>query len=165
MYAAFSRRETLVTLLEVRAGSPPSALTMLQRFHTIHGLAHLTDMWAAWEVWFAELEESHTSLPALAHFRSPQPERSWVTAAGAVLDAAALTESVLAMQALVRRIPVSRSLIRAAVTLARMTRPPDPEAPSPPQVDTSSRLNCPATSELHDAVARERHRGPLPPRH
>jgi MoxR-like ATPase len=43
-----------------------------------------------------------------------------------VLDA----ESVLAMQALVRRIPVGRSLIRAAVTLARMTRPADPEAPS-----------------------------------
>ena len=38
-----------------------------------------------------------------------------------VLDAAALT----AMQALVRRIPVSKSLIRAAVTLARMTRPAD----------------------------------------
>jgi MoxR-like ATPase len=44
----------------------------------------------------------------------------------AVLDA----ESVLAMQALVRRIPVSRSLIRAAVTLARMTRPADPESPA-----------------------------------
>ena len=43
-----------------------------------------------------------------------------------VLDA----KSVLAMQALVRRIPVSRSLIRAAVTLARMTRPPDPQAPA-----------------------------------
>jgi MoxR-like ATPase len=43
-----------------------------------------------------------------------------------VLDA----QSVLAMQALVRRIPVSRGLIRAAVTLARMTRPPDPQAPA-----------------------------------
>jgi MoxR-like ATPase len=42
-----------------------------------------------------------------------------------VLDA----QSVLAMQALVRRIPVSRGLIRAAVTLARMTRPGDSEAP------------------------------------
>jgi MoxR-like ATPase len=42
-----------------------------------------------------------------------------------VLDSAA----VLAMQALVRRIPVSRSLIRAAVSLARMTRPTDPESP------------------------------------
>lgn len=95
MYAAFSRRETLVTLLEVRAGSPPAALTMLTRFHRIHGLAHLTDMWQAWEVWFAELEESHTSLPAVVFFRSPQPEHSWITAAGAVLDAAALAQSIV----------------------------------------------------------------------
>ncbi|HET8834463.1 MAG TPA: MoxR family ATPase [Gemmatimonadales bacterium] len=43
-----------------------------------------------------------------------------------VLDAA----SVLAMQSLVRRIPVSRSLIRAAVSLARMTRPADSDAPA-----------------------------------
>jgi MoxR-like ATPase len=42
-----------------------------------------------------------------------------------VLDAAA----VLAMQALVRRIPVSRGLIRSAVSLARMTRPADAESP------------------------------------
>ena len=56
-------------------------------------------------------------------------EQTTGTARGAlqpVLDAA----SVLAMQALVRRIPVSRGLIRAAVTLARMTRPPDPQAPA-----------------------------------
>ncbi len=45
----------------------------------------------AWEVWFVELEETHTSYPALAFFRSPQSDRSWITAAGAVLDAAALT--------------------------------------------------------------------------
>jgi MoxR-like ATPase len=42
-----------------------------------------------------------------------------------VLDA----QSVLSMQALVRRIPVSRGLIRAAVNLARMTRPGDSDAP------------------------------------
>ena len=95
MYASFSRRETLVTLLEVRAGSPPAALTMLIRFHLIHGLEHLTDMWEAWEVWFAELSESHTSLPAVVFFRSPQPEHSWITAAGAVLDAAALAQAIV----------------------------------------------------------------------
>jgi len=97
MYAAFSRRETLVTLLEVRAGSPPAALSMLTRFYLIDGLDHLTDMWQAWEVWFAELSESHTSLPAVAFFRSPQPEHSWITAAGAVLDAAALAQSIVAI--------------------------------------------------------------------
>src|SRR5438477_4397655 len=38
-------------------------------------------------------------------------------------------EDVLALQHLVRRIPVPKPLVRAAVTLVRMTRPPDDEAP------------------------------------
>ncbi|HXF96815.1 MAG TPA: AAA family ATPase [Gemmatimonadales bacterium] len=38
-------------------------------------------------------------------------------------------EDVLALQHLVRRIPVARALVRAAVTLVRMTRPGDAEAP------------------------------------
>ena len=38
---------------------------------------------------------SHTSLPALAFFRSPQGDRSWITAAGAVLDSAAIFLSTL----------------------------------------------------------------------
>lgn len=95
MYSGFTRRETLVTLLEVRAGSPPSAVEMLKRVHQIRGLTFLHDMWTSWEVWFAEVEESHTSLVSLVFFRSPRAERSWVTAAGAVLDAASLTVSAV----------------------------------------------------------------------
>ena len=93
MYAAFSKRETAVTMLEVRAGTPPSAIEMILRYDRIHGLTRLYDMWATWEVWFAEVEESHTSLAALPFFRSPRAENSWVTAAGAVLDGAALVVS------------------------------------------------------------------------
>jgi hypothetical protein len=95
MYAAFSRREAAVTMLEVRAGNPPSAVEMLKRYYRIHGMDRLRDVWANWEVWFADIEESHTSLPALVFFRSPQGDRSWITAAGAVLDAAALALSVV----------------------------------------------------------------------
>ncbi len=95
MYTAFSKREAAVTLLEVRAGTPPSAIEMIKRFHRIHGLDQLAEVWTTWEIWFAELEESHTSLAALAFFRSPQPDHSWITAAGAVLDAASLTASTL----------------------------------------------------------------------
>lgn len=95
IYGAFSRREAAVTLLEVRAGSPPSAEEMILRYHRIHGLARLTDFWATWEAWFVDVEETHTSLAALAFFRSPQGHRSWVTAAGAVLDAASLITSTL----------------------------------------------------------------------
>jgi hypothetical protein len=98
MYSAFSRRETAVTLLEVRAGDPPSAIEMLKRFQRIHGLDQLTEQWRAWETWFADIEESHTSLAALVFFRSPQPNHSWVTAAGAVLDAASLTLSSVDVQ-------------------------------------------------------------------
>ena len=95
MYSAFARREQAVNMLEVRAGSPPSALEMLLRFHRNHGLDKLAEYWRTWEAWFADIEESHTTLPALIFFRSPRAENSWVTAAGTVLDAAAITLSVI----------------------------------------------------------------------
>jgi hypothetical protein len=95
MYSAFQRREQQVALLEVRAGSPPSAIEMIARYSRLHGLESLVEVWRTWEVWFTDIEESHTSLAALVFFRSPQADHSWVTAAGAVLDAAALCASTL----------------------------------------------------------------------
>jgi hypothetical protein len=95
MYSAFSRRESVVTMLEVRAGSPPSAVELIQRYQRLHSFEGLHDLWEVWETWFAELEETHTSLPALVFFRSPRPEHSWVTAAGAVLDSSSLIIAAL----------------------------------------------------------------------
>lgn len=91
MYTAFSRREQAVNMLEVRAGVPPSAVEMLLRYQRIHGLDKLGEYWRTWETWFADVEESHTTLAMIVFFRSQRPEMSWVTAAGAVLDAASLT--------------------------------------------------------------------------
>ena len=91
IYTAFSRRENGVGLLDVRAGTPPSAATMLIRFHRIEEPAsRFRDLWATWEAWFVDIEETHTTFPVLAFFRSPKPQQSWVTAAGTVLDTAAL---------------------------------------------------------------------------
>lgn len=95
MYSAFSRRETMVALLEVRAGTPPSAAEFLLRHHRIGWLEDMDETWLDWERWFAELEEAHTSYAALNFFRSPQPSRSWVTAAGTVLDAAAISSAAI----------------------------------------------------------------------
>ena len=95
IYSVFSRREAQVAMLEVRAGDPPSAVEMLLRHHRIGWLENIDDTWMDWERWFAELEESHTTFPILAFFRSPQPQRSWVTASGTVLDTAALYMSCL----------------------------------------------------------------------
>src|SRR6202011_1163656 len=90
IYGAFSRREASVALLEVRAGSPPTAVEMMIRFHRIGQTDRLAGLWRRWEQWFVEVEETHTSFPTLVFFRSPQPDHSWVTAAGTVLDAASL---------------------------------------------------------------------------
>lgn len=98
MYSAFSEREKYVALLEVRAGRPPNAVTLLARAYRNRGFDSLTDLWKDWEVNFVRLEESHTSLAPLIFFRSPRPHHSWVTASGAILDAAALQDSIVDME-------------------------------------------------------------------
>jgi hypothetical protein len=95
MYSAFSARETLVTLLEVRAGTPPSPITLFTRLNRLGNLSALGDIWRDWEIWFTQLAETHTSLAALPFFRSPQAHRSWITSAGAILDSSALTIALL----------------------------------------------------------------------
>jgi hypothetical protein len=95
IYAAFSRRETAVALIDAVAGNPPSARELLIRHNSILGLGRLDKLWERWQEWFADLEESHTSIAALVFYRSPLPERSWVTAAGCVLDGASLAASCL----------------------------------------------------------------------
>ena len=95
VYAAFSDREEMVALVAVRAGTPPSAVEMLQRYNQIEFRRGLEEWWPQWEAWFVGLQETHTSLPVLAFFRSPEPSHSWVTAAGTVLDAASLVSSTM----------------------------------------------------------------------
>jgi hypothetical protein len=95
MYAAFSRRESLVAKLEIYAGTPPTAVEIIARMHRINGLEYLKELYILWETWFAEIEEAQTTFGPLNFFRSPQPHRSWVTAAGAVLDSASFVLSAL----------------------------------------------------------------------
>jgi hypothetical protein len=95
IYGQFSRREVLVGQLDTRAGTPPSPVELLRRAQRIGWLATLDDLWEQWDRWFVEVEESHTSNGSLSFFRSQHPERSWITAAGCVLDTAALRASTV----------------------------------------------------------------------
>jgi hypothetical protein len=96
IYQAFSRREALVAMLETRAGQPPSPTVLLVRYRRIGWLEGMgEELFSQWEQWFAEVEESHTSQPALVFFRSPKPGRSWLTAAGCVLDTAAVLNAAV----------------------------------------------------------------------
>lgn len=93
MYGAFSAREKFVSKLETRAGSPPSPVEMILRLNRVMVLTDagaMQSFWSEWEDWFAQLEENHTSLAPLNFFRSPKPNRSWVTASGVILDGFAL---------------------------------------------------------------------------
>src|SRR5271165_4346887 len=95
LYAAFNRREGLVTMLDSRAGVPSWGPELLARTHYglgsgVSAMGELPDFFEEWERWSADVSESHTTYLALVNFRSPQPLSSWVTAQLAVLDAAAL---------------------------------------------------------------------------
>ncbi len=89
LYNAFSRREVSITLLDPRAGSPPSVDELLRRHGRDH-LHHLDRFLHEWERWTAELMESHLSYPVLAYFRSQHANQSWLGALTTILDACAL---------------------------------------------------------------------------
>jgi hypothetical protein len=90
IYTAFNRREALVTLMESRAGLPAWGPEVLGRHQLVFSTDALRDMYHDWELWAADLAESHVSYPVLLYFRSPEPWYSWVLALLAILDAAAM---------------------------------------------------------------------------
>ncbi|HEU0131126.1 MAG TPA: hypothetical protein VFQ85_09070 [Mycobacteriales bacterium] len=90
LYGSFNRRETLVTLLQSRAGAPAWGPELLARHQIVATLDNLPAFFAEWERWSADVAESHTNYPVLITFRSPDPYRSWIVGLLAVLDAAAL---------------------------------------------------------------------------
>jgi hypothetical protein len=90
IYQAFSRREVAVSLLDARAGSPPSAGELLRRHGYEGGGEALRELLHEWERWSAELLESHLSYPLLAYFRSQHSNQSWVAALTTILDSSAI---------------------------------------------------------------------------
>jgi hypothetical protein len=95
VYASFSRREIQISMLDARAGSPPSAVELLSR------LAGRTDdpgvdqsvldeVLRDWERWAAELLESQISYPVLTFFRSQHSNQSWLGALTTMLDVTSL---------------------------------------------------------------------------
>ena len=87
IYSSFSRREIEISLLDARAGSPPTAAELLIRFGKC---PQLEDIFRDWERWAAELLESHISYPPLGFFRSQHINQSWLGALTVMLDASAL---------------------------------------------------------------------------
>jgi len=90
MYQAFSRREVSISMLDARAGSPPTAAELVRRHRDDGGKEELRELLRDWERWSAELMESHLSYPVLAYFRSQHDNQSWLAALTTILDTTAL---------------------------------------------------------------------------
>ena len=91
IYGAFAEREVNISLLDSRAGTPPTAGELLRRHSFANGYEALRDLFKDWELWSAQLMESHLSYPVLAYFRSQHDNQSWIAGLTAILDACALT--------------------------------------------------------------------------
>lgn len=90
LYGAFSRREVSISLLDARAGSPPTAGELMRRHAYQEAEQALSILLTEWERWSAELLESHISYPLLCYFRSQHTNQSWLSALTAILDTSAL---------------------------------------------------------------------------
>jgi len=138
LYQAFSRRETNISLLDARAGSPPSATELLRRHHGTSGAVALERLLRDWEYWAAELLETHLSYPVLAYFRSQHTNQSWLAALTTMLDASALI-MVSVQGDCARQARLTFAMARhAVVDLAQVFRTPPgpaPEARQPPSLD------------------------------
>jgi Ion channel len=130
LFQSYSRREVNISLLDARAGSPPSASQLILRAARNNSASALDPFLGEWERWAAELLESQLSFPVLAYYRSQHDNQSWLAALTTVLDTCAVmmtqVKSVNSYQA-----QVTFAIARhAAVDLALVLRAKPPDAAS-----------------------------------
>jgi hypothetical protein len=134
IYGTFSRREIIVSELSVRGGTPPTPAELIGRAHRVGYLDDLNTTFQTWRLWFLELGETHTSLAVLPYFRSPNPDRNWLTAAGAILDTAAFMASTVDVPFSVEPPVLLRTgslSLRAIAEYYRVPFDPDPRPGDP----------------------------------
>jgi hypothetical protein len=133
LYGAFSRREVNISLLDARAGSPPTASELLKRHTQPKSVDALAEYLQDWERWSAELMESHLSYPVLCYFRSQHNNESWLSALTTILDVSALLLAY-GTDALRWQAKMTFAISRHAI------------------VDLSQVLNCPPLTDIKDRL-------------
>jgi hypothetical protein len=146
IYGSFSKREVNISLLDSRAGTPPTAGELLRRHAYPHGNEALRALLKDWEFWAAELMESHLSYPVLAFFRSQHDNQSWIAALTAVLDTCALVK-VGIEDACQRQAELTFAIARhAAVDLSQVFK-------TPPRALPHDRLPAEDLRRIRDMLA------------
>jgi len=146
IYGSFSKREVNISLLDSRAGTPPTAGELLRRHAYPHGNEALRELLKDWEFWAAELMESHLSYPVLAFFRSQHDNQSWIAALTAILDTCALVK-VGIEDACQRQADLTFAIARhAAVDLSQVFK-------TPPRALPHNRLPAEDLRRIRDTLA------------
>jgi hypothetical protein len=145
LYQAFSRREVTISLLDARAGSPPTAGQVLIRLAQSEHLTSVHSLLAEWERWSAELLESHLSFPVLSYYRSQHDNQSWLAALTAILDTCSIViVSVKGVDSYQAQLTFAMAR-HAVVDIALVFKTP-PTAPDP------DRLPADRLRQLREAV-------------
>jgi hypothetical protein len=138
LYQAFSRREATISMLDARAGSPPSAAELLRRLGQGHAFGDLNGLLAQWERWAAELLESHLSYPLLSYYRSQHDNQSWLAALTLMLDTTALLIAGIdgqdSNQARLTFAMARHAAVDLGLVFNKPPRPPDPDRLSAPEM-------------------------------
>lgn len=95
LYGSYQRRELAVVTLQAAAGGPPSAVALLETYAQLDVVDRLERLFREWEVWSAEVLDSHVAYPILGYFRSSHDNLSWISALGTILDAASLVVTTI----------------------------------------------------------------------
>ncbi|MEQ1832599.1 MAG: potassium channel family protein [Candidatus Eisenbacteria bacterium] len=138
LYGAFAQREIEISLMDARAGSPPTAAEFLRRTSHSGDLDLGDDLLAAWERWSAQLLETHISYPQLAYYRSQHRNQSWLSALTTILDTTSL---ILARAGAEARPQAQLTFAMARHALVDITQIFVPRYPGPgPERLTAERL-------------------------
>jgi len=131
IYQAFSRRETNISLLDARAGSPSTAFELLRRHGLAHRLGDLPQYLHDWEHWAADLMESHLSYPVLGYYRSQHDNQSWLSALTVILDTCTLAiggvDGLDKWQAELTFAMARHVVVDLAQVFSAAPRPPNPD--------------------------------------
>jgi hypothetical protein len=139
LYQSFARREANISLLDARAGSPPTAAELLRRYATGHGLHELDILLREWELWSAGLLESTISYPPIAYFRSQHDNQSWLAALTTIMDVCAVViagvDRLPPWQARLTFAMARHTVVDLAQIMNAAPRPPQPDRLPPESVE------------------------------
>jgi hypothetical protein len=143
VYQAFNVRELEISMLDSRAGSPPTAMELLKRLGCCTDQRVLDEVFRDWEKWSAELLASHLSYPVLSFFRSQHSNQSWLGALTVMLDVTSLVvtgvDNIRPEQAKLTFAMARHAAVDLAQVVNARYRPQEPERLPGEELDTMRR--------------------------